>query len=166
VPLDKLYPLDVDRAFKKLDQIKPHIKVWWTQGNQSEQLLRDGEVDMIAAWNARPQALIDQGQPVEIVWSGAEHVMGYWGVVKGTPRSKLAWRFVDFYARAEPQAEFSKQFLYGPSNPDAFKYLPQDLARKLPTFPDYKKVGFRHDTTWLVPRLSALSERWTQWLAT
>ena len=29
VPKDKLYPLDLDRAFKKLDEIKPHIKVWW-----------------------------------------------------------------------------------------------------------------------------------------
>lgn len=28
VPRDKLYPLDVDRAFKKLQQIKPDITVW------------------------------------------------------------------------------------------------------------------------------------------
>ena len=53
VPVDKVFPLDVDRAFRKLDQIKAHVKVWWTQGNQSQQLLRDGEVDMIVMWNAR-----------------------------------------------------------------------------------------------------------------
>src|SRR5262245_18412475 len=53
VAVDKVFPLDIDRAFKKLDQIKPHIKVWWTQGNQSQQLLRDGEVDLIVMWNAR-----------------------------------------------------------------------------------------------------------------
>jgi len=27
VPMDKLYPIDFDRAFKKLDQIKPHVSV-------------------------------------------------------------------------------------------------------------------------------------------
>src|SRR6516165_2101981 len=43
VPRDKLYPLDIDRAFKKLDRIKPHIKVWWREGNQSQQLIRDSE---------------------------------------------------------------------------------------------------------------------------
>ncbi len=32
---DALYPLDVDRAFRKLEQIKPHIAVWWTSGGQS-----------------------------------------------------------------------------------------------------------------------------------
>src|SRR3989442_1490871 len=37
VPPDKVFPMDVDRAFRKLDQIKPHVKVWWTQGNQSQQ---------------------------------------------------------------------------------------------------------------------------------
>ena len=35
VPSDKLYPLDVDRAFKKLEEIKPHINVWWTSGAQA-----------------------------------------------------------------------------------------------------------------------------------
>src|SRR6516162_7296813 len=38
-PADRLYPLDIDRAFKKLDQIKPHIKVWWREGNQSGDMI-------------------------------------------------------------------------------------------------------------------------------
>ena len=29
VPIDKLYPLDIDRAFRSLDKIRPHIAVWW-----------------------------------------------------------------------------------------------------------------------------------------
>ena len=44
---------------RKLDRIKPHIKVWWTQATQSRQLLEDGEVDMIAIWNAHAQVLIE-----------------------------------------------------------------------------------------------------------
>ena len=47
VPMDKLYPLDVDRAFKKLEQLKPHVLVWWSSGAQSAQVLKDGEVDMV-----------------------------------------------------------------------------------------------------------------------
>jgi putative spermidine/putrescine transport system substrate-binding protein len=31
VPKDKLYPLDVPRAFKSLDRIKGDVKVWWSQ---------------------------------------------------------------------------------------------------------------------------------------
>ena len=43
---EKMYPLDVERAFKKLREIKPHITIWWTNGAQAAQLLNDGEVDM------------------------------------------------------------------------------------------------------------------------
>ena len=57
VPMDKLYPIDVDRAFKKLEELKPHVLVWWSSGAQSAQVLKDGEVDMVAAWNGRIQAL-------------------------------------------------------------------------------------------------------------
>src|SRR6516162_1417076 len=53
------------RAFKKLDQIKPHIKVWWREGNQSQQLIRDGEVDMMSIWNGRASELKEAGVPVE-----------------------------------------------------------------------------------------------------
>src|SRR5215813_4034495 len=63
VPADRLYPLDVDRAFKKLDQIKPHIKVWWREGNQSQQLIRDGELDMMSIWNGRATELKEAGVP-------------------------------------------------------------------------------------------------------
>src|ERR1035437_10116667 len=52
VPIDKLYPLDVDRAFRSLDKIKPQV-AWWTSGAQSAQLIQSGEVDMICAWNGR-----------------------------------------------------------------------------------------------------------------
>lgn len=57
VPPDQLYPLDVERAFKKLEQIKPHIATWWTSGGQSAQLISDGEVDLIQAWNGRISAV-------------------------------------------------------------------------------------------------------------
>ena len=46
VPPDKVYPLDVDRAFASLEKIKPHISVWWDSGGQAMQLMKDGEVDM------------------------------------------------------------------------------------------------------------------------
>ena len=72
VPIDKLYPMDVDRAFRKMNEIKPHIKVWWREGAQSQQLIRDGEVVMIGMWSARAIDLIEDKVPLEIVWNGAE----------------------------------------------------------------------------------------------
>ena len=165
VPADKLYPMDIDRAFRKLDQIKPHIKVWWTQGNQSQQLIADGEVDMIGMWNARAQELIDRGAPLKIVWNGAENYGGYWYAPKGTPRAKLAFRFLDVVSRAKPQADFVNLLPYGPSHPKAFDFISRETAAKLPTSPEHLRVSHFPDAKWLAPRLPEIRERFSQWLA-
>jgi Bacterial extracellular solute-binding protein len=52
VPKDKLYPLDVPRALKSLDRVKPHVKVWWTQFPQPGVLLKSGEITM-TPWTRR-----------------------------------------------------------------------------------------------------------------
>ncbi len=165
VPHDKLYPLDVERAFKKLDQIKPHIKVWWTQGNQSQQLIRDGEVDTMAIWNARASELKVQGTPVELVWNGALVTITLWGVAKGAPNRSRAWELVQFAVQAKPQAEFSKRLFYGPSNPKAFELIPQDIAKQMPTYEGYAKLIVRPDPEWEAANGAKLTERFTQWLA-
>src|SRR5581483_3539136 len=85
VPKDKLYPMDVNRAFAALERLKPNIRVWWTQGQQSQQLLRDGEVDAIAIWHSRTIGLIKQNQAVDFTWNQGEIDRAYWVVSKGTP---------------------------------------------------------------------------------
>jgi putative spermidine/putrescine transport system substrate-binding protein len=165
VPVDKVFPLDVDRAFRKLDQIKPHIKVWWTQGNQSQQLLRDGEVDMIVMWNARASELQQQGHPVEVVWPGATITTTMWGVAKGAPNRKPAWEFLQFAVQPKPQADFANKLYYGPTNPEAFKYISPEVSRQLPTYPENVKVAIKPDTVAEADQTARIQERFTQWLA-
>lgn len=165
VPLDKVFPIDTDRAFRKLDQIKPHIKVWWTQGNQSQQLMRDGEVDMMVMWNDRASELQQQGYPVELVWHGATITTTMWGIAKGASNRKLAWEFLQFAVQPKPQVDFSKRLYYGPTNPEAFKYISSDVARQLPTYEKNARVAIRPDTVWEAEHTASIQERFTQWLA-
>ena len=46
VPKEKVYPIDLDRAFASLAKIKPSVDKWWTAGAQPAQLLNDKEVTM------------------------------------------------------------------------------------------------------------------------
>jgi putative spermidine/putrescine transport system substrate-binding protein len=165
VPRDQLYPLDIDRAFKKLDQIKPHIKVWWREGTQSQQLLRDGEVDMMSMWNARASELKQQGVPVEVVWNGAVRSTSTWGVLKGAPNRKLAWELIAFASQARPQAEFNTRLFYGPIHPDAYAFIPQEIAVQLPTHKDNAAISVREDDQWEADRIVQIEERFNQWLA-
>jgi putative spermidine/putrescine transport system substrate-binding protein len=164
VPIDKLYPLDLDRAFRKMDQIKPHIKVWWHDGAQSQQLIRDGEVDMIGMWSARALDLIDDHVPLEIVWDGGELYWANLVVPKGDPNAKAAWQFANFVAQPQPQANFAMLLPYGPANPAARALMPEARLKQTPAWPGNEKVMFQHDAAWLAPRLAQIRERWTQWM--
>jgi len=166
VPADKLYPMDVDRTFRKMSELKPHIKAWWREGSQSQQLIRDGEVDMIAMWSARAIDLIDDNVPLELVWNGAEIYYANLLVPKGDPNAKAAWQFCNFVAQAKPQADFAMLLPYGPANPGARALMTQARLRQTPAWPENEKVAFKHDAAWIAPRLAQLRERWTQWLTT
>ena len=158
--------MDIDRAFRKMSEIKPHIKVWWREGSQSQQLIRDGEVDMIAMWSARAVDLIDDKVPLELVWNGAEIYYANLLVPKGDPNAKAAWQFCNFVAQAKPQANFAMLLPYGPANPDARALMSEARLRQTPAWPENEKVSFKHDAAWIAPRLAQIRERWTQWLTT
>ncbi|MFK3795453.1 ABC transporter substrate-binding protein [Pseudomonas sp. NPDC088444] len=138
VPADKLYPLDVDRAFKKLEQIKPDIATWWTSGGQSAQLISDGEVDMIQAWNGRITAVQAAGAPVAFDYNQGVLETNSLCVLKGTPHKAAAMKFVNEAIDARLQAALPMIIDYGPLNPEAFKTgtIPADRAAKLPSSPD------------------------------
>jgi putative spermidine/putrescine transport system substrate-binding protein len=135
---DKLYPLDVDRAFKKLEQIKPHIATWWTSGGQSAQLISDGEVDMIQAWNGRITAVQADGAPVAFDYNQGVLETNSLCVLKGTPHKAAAMKFVNAAISAPLQAALPMIIDYGPLNPEAFKTgtIPAERAAKLPSAPE------------------------------
>lgn len=165
VPTDAMFPVDVDRAFRKLDEIKPHIKVWWTQGNQSQQLLRDGEVHMMALWNARGSELREQGVPCEVVWHGATIHTTMWGVARGAPNAAEAWEFIQFAVQPERQAEFARRLYYGPTNPEAFEFLSPEVRAQLPTAPENYSQAVVADPEWEAANAAEIQERFTTWLA-
>lgn len=160
-----LFPYDLNRAFKSLDRIKPHIRVWWTQGPQSQQLIRDGEVDAIGMWNTQVQRLVEEKLPITVSWDQAVVDIAYWAVARGTPRAANAWRFVEFAIRAEPLSKFSLKNAYGPMNPESFKFIPEAQAKLLPTYPENFKTAIVLDAEKLLPQIDEMSKRFDQWLA-
>lgn len=161
-----LYPLDVDRAFRKLDEIKNSIDVWWTGGAQSTQLLESGEVDLIAGWNARFQAALDNGAPVAMVWEGGLYSIEGWGIPKGSPKADLGREFVAFCAQAEMQAKFTDDLAYGPTNLAAYDHISAERAEILPTAEqNLSRMSLASEPYWKEHR-AALSERFEAWLLT
>src|SRR5271166_3321241 len=51
VPMDKVYPIDIERAFKSLSRIKPAVPKFWDTGALSAQMLADKEAAMGVIWS-------------------------------------------------------------------------------------------------------------------
>lgn len=166
VPLEELYPLDLDRAFASLDKIKPHVDVWWTGGAQSTQLLYSGEVDMISGWNARLQAAIDGGTPAELVWNQGLYSVEGWGIPKGNPKADAAREFVKFCTRPEQQALYTSDLAYGPTNQKAYDSIDAERAKILPTAPaNISQMRLASEDWWSEHRAD-VTERFNAWLLT
>jgi putative spermidine/putrescine transport system substrate-binding protein len=158
-----LYPLDIDRAFAKLDKLRSDVAVWWTSGAQNTQILQSGEVDMADTWSARAFAAIDAGAPVSIVWKGLYSIDG-WSIPLGTPKLKQARQFVQFCMQPERQAAYSSIVANGPSNLKAYKFIAPERAKVLPTLPENLAGLTVRDYAYWGKNYAAVSDRFQEWL--
>lgn len=101
----------VDRAFRKLDQLRPFV-VWWGAGNAAMDLLASGEVLMSSAPNAHvtaANAAQSGGQAPRnfgLQWAGGVARVHSWAIVKGAPNAAVARQFIAFAALPAVQARF------------------------------------------------------------
>jgi putative spermidine/putrescine transport system substrate-binding protein len=164
VPMDKLYPLDVDRAFRKLKEIRPYITKWWDSGAVAAQMMADKQVLLGSIWNGRIQTLIDGGAPLAIEWNQASIELQVLAILKGAPNLENAYKYVDYAMQPKPQAEFAKIIGYGPINKRAFAYIDQKTADKLPTSPQHVKTAFFTNTEWWIKNRDTVNDRWQAFL--
>jgi putative spermidine/putrescine transport system substrate-binding protein len=156
----------VDRAFKKLDQIKPDVRVWWTAGAQPPQLLADGEVVMSTAWNGRIfDAVKNSKKDFKIVWDGAAMDFNLWAMPKGGKNTALARQFVKFTIDPDVMAQQSKYISYGPTLKAAIAKIPQNILSDLPTAPENMKTAFVVSSEFWADHDEELTERFNSWLA-
>jgi len=163
----EFYPIDVDRAFRSLDRIKPHIKAWWSDNSQSQQLLEQGEVDLIHMTNGRAtQSILDHKAPFALVWNEATysgHGEG-WFVPTGCPNPIGGMKFLDIVGRAEYQAVFARMLYYAPQNPKAIPLLDDKIARLMPSYPANEKLAHVVDYTWWADNVAKVQPRFEEWL--
>ncbi len=126
-------PGGVDRAFKKLAELKPHIK-WWKSGDESMTNLLTGEVVMTFAWNGRV-AMANRANKRNLkIEFGAGHVSGSQmiAVMKGTKKKELVLEFLKLASSPEPQAAFARTIDYAPANAKAYAFMSAAERATLP----------------------------------
>jgi putative spermidine/putrescine transport system substrate-binding protein len=161
---DKLYPLDIERAFNSLNKIRSSIAVWATPPVGAVQLIANGEVDMGFSVNNEIESARAKGVPVALQYNQALYLTNAWVVVKGTPNLKKAMEVIQAMSKPEYQARFAEATYMGPINPAALPLVPDKLRGSLPSSPENLKKEVVLDNAWWAANEAAMIERFTKWM--
>ncbi|MDE3121897.1 MAG: extracellular solute-binding protein [Paracoccaceae bacterium] len=181
VAKDKIYdvlstPAGVDRAFKKLDQLKPHV-VWWSQGAQPPQMLAQGDVTISSAYNGRIfNAIAADNQPFDFIWDGGLYEWDGWVVPAGLPadRLKRAMDFLRFSTSTKSLIEQARYIAYSPARKSSFAQMANltfasnpkiKMMDYMPTSPEHLKHSIAKSAAFWTNYGPQLSQRFSAWLA-
>lgn len=165
---DKVYPLDLDKAYAQLDKIRPSVVRWINSGSAVSQALIDGEAVLGYTNSQRVQQLKDDGAPIDFTWNDGVISMTYWAIPKGAKNKEGALKFLEFASRAEQQAKIAKSAI-GPVNKGAFELLSEEEVARLPSAPANRAVQLElQPDEWLKPGKrgkTVYDENIARWLA-
>ncbi|WP_051376737.1 ABC transporter substrate-binding protein [Burkholderia sp. WSM2232] len=155
-------PAGQDRAFAKLDQLKPYIQ-WWDAGAQPVEWLASGAVAMTSAYNGRIDAANKEGRQLRIVWKNEIYGPTFWVVLKGSPNKAAAVRLIDYMSGPQQQVRFSQLVPYGPANRQALASLPAAALANLPNAPQNLQGPVLQNTAFWADHLDELQQRFARW---
>ena len=154
----------VERAFKKLDELKPNIQ-WWEAGAQPPQFLVAGDVVMTTAYNGRIDSAQREGKNLQVVWAGSIYDLDYWTIPKGSPNKAAAEKFIAYASTPEAQKNYAGNIAYGPVNHNALKMLDAKTLAGLPTSEKNSKDAVENNLKFWTDHGEDLEQRFTAWAA-
>lgn len=162
VPIEKLYPLDVDRAFKSLDRIKPNAV--FQDLNTLTNLVTQQEVVTGDLNLARVQQIIRDGVPLAYNWKQNVVDMERFVVPKGAPNRDNAMRVIAFILHPDRQLAALKNLGYAPTLKAAVDKVDLEQAKNLPGTPATLPDGFLLDADWWAKNGDTVQRRYNDWL--
>ena len=166
---DELYEVlgtdeGVARAFKKLDEIKPHVKVWFTNWAQPGQLLADGEVIMSTGTNGRLGIAAKSAPQIEFFWDRQGYSGDMWAIVTGAKNKTNAVEFIKYASQPKNAARIVDYILYPPPVPEALKTMPPDIAKQMPIAAENLKTAWVVNSRFWGDHLDDYEVRFQAWL--
>lgn len=166
VPKDKIYPIDLPRAFKKIQEIKKDT-IFWNNAAESQQLIRDGEVTMCETWNTRAYLLgQDTKGRVKTVLNQGMFQPNAWVVPKGNPAGReAAMKLIASMQDPGQQIEILKIIGCGPVNPAAAALVPAELKGQNPSDPAALASQVMFDVQWYAANQAKAQQAFLDFLA-
>jgi len=162
VAAEKLYPLDVGRALKRLDKIKDDV-LWYETNAQAVQFLQDerGVLGLVA--DGRVKFIKEKGAPVEIEYAQSQLTWTSYVVIKGAPNKANAMKLLAFMTSVDGQKAIGMEYTYGLVAPKAYDLLPPGRAEMLSNGPQQQGKTVLMNEKWWGENLEKTQEKLDAW---
>jgi putative spermidine/putrescine transport system substrate-binding protein len=154
----------VDRAFRKLDQLKPYIE-WWSTETEAAHILASGDVLMTSAPSGQIATMAEQEHKnFGLQFTGSLVEIQSWAIMKGSQSLRMAQQFLYFTGMPAVEA----RLLQHSGNAGLVKGLndglPPELAAMSPGNPTNLAAGLKVDAGFWHDNLPKLRQRFDAWL--
>ncbi|MGE3967898.1 MAG: ABC transporter substrate-binding protein [Dongiaceae bacterium] len=159
---EDLYPLDLDRAFKKLATLKDYL-VFWNSGAESQQLLASGQAPICFCWDTRVSVMMADptSPPLGISWEQNIATADMLVIPKGSTQRDAAMKFLAHATTPEAQARLAESALLSPINTKAIALIkPETLPRLAVGHLDSQVVV---DLDYWVEHGPEVTDAWNKW---
>jgi putative spermidine/putrescine transport system substrate-binding protein len=161
---EDVYPLDLDRAFRKIDTIKSSL-VFAPSYGAIQQMLVDKQASMVLTVTARTIVSAQSGANLVPVWDFNTTDIGALVIPKGSPNKALAQEMLAFVTEPEQSVAYAKLTGTAPARPevDLESVGYTDEQKKFNAFLPDRGRTVEQDKQWWIENTDALVQRWTSW---
>jgi len=154
----------VDRAFRKLDELRGSIE-WWESGSKPQEWLDDGTVTISSAYNGRVfNAIVKQDKNFDYIWDGQIWEIDLWVIPRGADNLANILKFVAFSTGTRPLAEQTEYVSYAPARKSSLPLIRREYRSHMPTSPANFRNSLQNDFIWWAENQEKMDERFNAWL--
>ncbi len=158
-----LYPLDVDRAFAKLDELKDHISKFAASTPEQVSSVAQNEADFSYSYFNRVNSARKNGAPLDFSFDQTNNSLDFWAVTKGTRNKEAAMKWIEFTLRPEQQKTWALAGFYVPNNQQTLDEIrASDAGGYLPDLSNGKNVIINPE--WWGENYTEVQRRYSEWL--
>ena len=158
-----MYPLDVDRALKKLDTIRGKTTFAPNVG-ALQQAVGAKQVDMFILSDSRLVPLMNDGAKITVVWDKTVASINGFAIPKGSPHKAAAEQFIKTLASPEAAAGISEKLGVAPVNKTAKPTLSEN-AKKVEVYgPVNTGETVLQDIDWYAQNFDQATTKLSNWL--
>jgi putative spermidine/putrescine transport system substrate-binding protein len=162
VAVGELFPMDLDRVFKKLDTIKSDYANFDTYAQAIEQLT-SGEVKLSIVPNGIAYQSASAGGDVAVAWDQNIRASESIGVTKNGKNVEAAMWFLKYILSPEAQAKFAELTSYDPVTLDAKPKLSAEAQSFSSATEEHLAVAVQDDWEYYAANYEEMISRWVEW---